>query len=95
MIAEKVKRVNRFRFSGQTGLSHKGRVTGQQGLAVCNGGGKGGAGRCMAGHRDFARLHGLLATFGDMESAEASTREMERTALRNDAVFPLLLGTGK
>jgi hypothetical protein len=38
---------------------------------------------------------GLLARFGDMESAEALTREMERTALSNDAVFPPLLWTGK
>ena len=38
---------------------------------------------------------GLLATFGEVESTGTFTREMGRLPLRNDAVFPPVLWTGK
>jgi hypothetical protein len=39
--------------------------------------------------------HSLLASFGEVESAGTSTGEMEKPPLKNNAVFPPLLWTGK
>ena len=44
---------------------------------------------------NFVRLHGLLATFGEVENTGTLTREVERPPLNNDAVFCSLLWTGK
>jgi hypothetical protein len=48
-------------------------------------------------HRQFmfSYLRGLLAIFGEVESAGTSEREMESSSLRNDAVFPAVLWTEK
>ena len=43
----------------------------------------------------FSYLRGLLAIFGEVESAGTSEREMESSSLRNDAVFPPVLWTEK
>jgi hypothetical protein len=50
---------------------------------------------CQGGKANVADEIGLLAIFGEVESAETSTREMKRPPLSNDAVFPPLLWTGK
>jgi hypothetical protein len=42
-----------------------------------------------------SKIKGLLAIFGEVESAGTSEREMESSSLRNDTVFPPVLWTEK
>jgi hypothetical protein len=44
---------------------------------------------------NFARLHGLLATFGEVESMGTFTREMEKPSPSDGAVFLTVPLTGK
>jgi hypothetical protein len=46
---------------------------------------------------DYGYLNAIrfLATFGEVESAGASMRKIEKFPLRNDAVFMILSETGK
>jgi hypothetical protein len=44
---------------------------------------------------EFVTLHGLLATFGEVESMGTSTREMQKPSPSDGAGFPTLLRTGK